>query len=150
MFFKRQIVKLMNPSFSFIAAAVMEQGAYRRCYEYVVRLQILDEIESFAKIEPTAENMENMFMQWKTRLEYSQYSLSNLEPVLKIRRTLLNLGTEQFPSLKIVLKNQLGECWLTSAKVARKAGQLNKAYRYMNPYKNFTKFVLRKIMNSVN
>ena len=82
----------------------MEQGAYRRCYEYVVRLQILDEIESFAKIEPTAEAMENMFTQWKKRLEYSQYSLSNLEPVLKIRRTLLNLGTEQFPSLKIVLK----------------------------------------------
>ena len=98
-----------------IAAAVMEQGAYRRCYEYVVRLQILDEIESFAKIEPTAEAMENMFTQWKKRLEYSQYSLSNLEPVLKIRRTLLNLGTEQFPSLKIVLKVSSLLCGLISS-----------------------------------
>ena len=93
---------------------------------------MLDEIESLAKIEPTNHiAMEALFTEWKTRTEYSQYSLCNLEPVLRIRRALLELAMHQSQSLKPLLKSQLGECWLTSAKVARKARQLNKAYNLL-------------------
>ena len=113
----------------------MEQGAYRRCYEYLVRLQILDEIESLAKTESSEEVLKSLFAQWKTRTEFSQSSLCNLEPVLRTRRALLELIIQQHSKKHsnhvVFLKNELGECWLSSAKAARKAGQLNKAYNLL-------------------
>lgn len=75
-----------------ISAAAMEQGSYRRCYEYLVRLQILDEIEAMSKMELNVRDLETLFNEWKTRMAFSQYSLSNLEPVLKARRALLDIA----------------------------------------------------------
>ena len=111
----------------------MEKGAYRRCYEYLIRLQILDEVEGIAKViyEPNRVSMNSLFSQWKSRTEFSQYSLGSLEPVLKTRRTLLEVAAQHCPSQRDFLNDQLGECWLISSKVARKAGQFSKAYNLL-------------------
>ena len=118
----------------------MEQGAYRRCYDYLIKLQVLDEIETFSTLEPTEANFEKMFTEWKTRLTFSQYSLSTLEPVLKVRRALVEMAVskEKDETLKVKLKTELSQCWLMSAKVARKAGQLNKAYNLLLEAQNFS------------
>ena len=70
-----------------ISAAAMEQGAYRRCYEYIVRLQILNEIDAW--YSTLQEDLPKLFKEWKTRQTFSQYSASNLEAVLKVRRALV-------------------------------------------------------------
>ena len=38
-----------------VAAAAMEQGAYRRCYDYLIRLQVLDEIETLSNLSDITE-----------------------------------------------------------------------------------------------
>jgi hypothetical protein len=70
------------------------------------------------------------FSLWKSRITFSLYSLTNLEPVLKVRRALFGMALELTPekdSTKLLtkkLRSELSECWLLSAKVARKAGQV--------------------------
>ena len=76
-----------------VAAAAMEQGAYRRCYDYLIRLQVIDEIETLSNLSDiTEESIEKVFVEWKTRLTFSQYSLGTLEPVLKVRRALVEMA----------------------------------------------------------
>ena len=48
------------------------------------------------------------------------------------------LNKAQNSEIKTKLKTELSECWLTSAKVARKAGQLNKAYNLLLEAKKFS------------
>jgi hypothetical protein len=70
------------------------------------------------------------FSLWKSRITFSLYSLTNLEPVLKVRRALFGMALELTPEkdstklLRKKLRSELSECWLLSAKVARKAGQV--------------------------
>ena len=144
-----------------VSAAAMEQGAYRRCYDYLIKLQILDEIESMSSLDFEDESaIARLFEEWKTRLTFSQYALGTQEPVLKIRRALI--GKEKSTEIIIIkidfnvfiidialkkcsnesiqskLKTELSECWLMSAKVARKAGQLNKAYNLLLEAQKFS------------
>jgi len=78
----------------------------------------------------TNQNNDFYIRFWKSRITFSLYSLSNLEPVLKVRRALFGLALELTPDkeitkpLKEKLRSELSECWLLSAKVARKAGQV--------------------------
>ena len=124
-----------------VAAAAMEQGAYRRSYDYLIKLQVLDEIETLSALEDISEEtIGKIFDEWKTRLTFSQYSLSTLEPVLKVRRALveMTIGKVQSEAVKVKLKTELSHCWLMSAKVARKAGQLNKAYNLLLEAQKFS------------
>jgi hypothetical protein len=67
---------------------------------------------------------------WKSRISFSLYSLTNLEPVLKVRRALFSLALDLTPDedrlkpLREKLRSELSECCLLSAKVTRKAGQV--------------------------
>ena len=67
---------------------------------------------------------------WKTRISYSLYSSTNLEPVLKVRQTLFNLALDMVPEsekkLRHKLRSELSECWILAAKVSRKGGQVKK------------------------
>ena len=124
-----------------VAAAAMEQGSYRRSYDYLIKLQVLDEIETLSSLKDiTEETIEKIFAEWKTRLTFSQYSLSTLEPVLKVRRALVEMAInrKQNEAVKVKLKTELSHCWLMSAKVARKAGQLNKAYNLLLEAQQFS------------
>ncbi|TNN78302.1 Serine/threonine-protein kinase ATR [Liparis tanakae] len=58
---------------------------------------------------------------WSDRLEMTQNSFRAKEPVLALRRALLSLGQP-------VSNELVGECWLQSARVARKAGHHQTAF----------------------
>ena len=120
-----------------ITTAAMEQGSYERSYEHLVNLQIIDEVRSVSETvmfplrPPPLESLENLFSGWKTRSTVSQYSSRFLEPVLRVRRSLMELSLEKTlgtAELQSCITSHLGECWLLAAKVARKSNQYNKAY----------------------
>ncbi|XP_074547648.1 serine/threonine-protein kinase ATR [Halichoeres trimaculatus] len=110
-----------------LSAASYECGTYQRGYEYIVRLHMLSELEhTFTELQKQRESSTPSLSQlpphWSDRLEMTQNSFRAKEPVLALRRALLSLGTQPL-STELV-----GECWLQSARVARKAGHHQTAF----------------------
>ncbi|KAM9356452.1 serine/threonine-protein kinase ATR isoform 2-T2 [Pholidichthys leucotaenia] len=110
-----------------LSAASYETGTYQRGYEYIVRLHMLSELEhTFTELMKHRENsslkLSQMPPHWSDRLEMTQNSFRAKEPILALRRALLNLGTQP------VCQELVGECWLQSARVARKAGHHQTAF----------------------
>ncbi len=124
-----------------ITAAAMEEAPYQRSYTHVVNLQVLNEVESIADLLllrtdlPRIELLEELFTSWRTRSTFAQYSLESQEPVLKVRRALLELCSRRLKDapggLEKVAVNELGVNILISAKAARKAGQFSKAFNLL-------------------
>ncbi|XP_045063840.1 serine/threonine-protein kinase ATR isoform X2 [Coregonus clupeaformis] len=109
-----------------LAAASYETGTYQRGYEYIVRLHMLSELEhAFTDLqrqrESHAPNTATLPSHWPDRLEMTQNSFRAKEPILALRRALLSIGTG-------VCEGLVGECWLQSARVARKAGHHQTAF----------------------
>ena len=141
-----------------LSKASKEKGAYARCYENIVRLQILDEIESMSnnmkmlkhstsekKNIHLIQSFDNLLEEWNTRVSFSRSSLSNLEEVLKVRKALLSMAKNQINtklaslsskdslasalnSIKSKIIAELGNNGLQIAKIARKENRLEKAY----------------------
>ncbi|XP_077988664.1 serine/threonine-protein kinase ATR-like [Glandiceps talaboti] len=117
-----------------LSAASMENGSYQRGYEYIVRLHMLNEIERGVKCllglntddrVVVDEDRHQMLNNWKTRLEITQTSFRTQEPILSLRRAVLGLIDQH----NIADQNKdIGQCWLQSARVARKAGHIQTAY----------------------
>ncbi|KAM9708676.1 serine/threonine-protein kinase ATR isoform 1-T1 [Menidia menidia] len=110
-----------------LSAASYECGTYQRGYEYIVRLHMLSEMEhSFTELQKLRDSPASTASQlpphWSERLEMTQNSFRAKEPILALRRALLNQGP-QFGCQELV-----GECWLQSARVARKAGHHQTAF----------------------
>ncbi|CAI9569410.1 unnamed protein product, partial [Staurois parvus] len=61
-------------------------------------------------------------LNWQARLEMTQNSYRAREPILAVRRALLTVSNR--PNYT----DMVGECWLQSARVARKAGHHQAAY----------------------
>uniref|UniRef100_A0A8C3AWJ2 Serine/threonine-protein kinase ATR n=1 Tax=Cyclopterus lumpus TaxID=8103 RepID=A0A8C3AWJ2_CYCLU len=106
-----------------LSAASYECGTYQRGYEYIVRLHMLGELEhSFTELQKQREfstpSLSHLPPHWSDRLEMTQNSFRAKEPVLALRRALLSLGHNEL----------VGECWLQSARVARKAGHHQTAF----------------------
>uniref|UniRef100_A0A8C3AR75 Serine/threonine-protein kinase ATR n=1 Tax=Cyclopterus lumpus TaxID=8103 RepID=A0A8C3AR75_CYCLU len=109
-----------------LSAASYECGTYQRGYEYIVRLHMLGELEhSFTELQKQREfstpSLSHLPPHWSDRLEMTQNSFRAKEPVLALRRALLSLGQP-------VSNELVGECWLQSARVARKAGHHQTAF----------------------
>ncbi|GLD47879.1 serine/threonine-protein kinase ATR [Lates japonicus] len=110
-----------------LSAASYECGTYQRGYEYIVRLHMLSELEhTFTELqkqrEHSAPSLSQLPPHWSDRLEMTQNSFRAKEPVLALRRALLSLGSQS------VCQELVGECWLQSARVARKAGHHQTAF----------------------
>ncbi|XP_071768484.2 serine/threonine-protein kinase ATR [Centroberyx gerrardi] len=110
-----------------LSAASYECGTYQRGYEYIVRLQMLSELEhTFTELqkqrEGSAPSLSQLPLHWSDRLEMTQNSFRAKEPILALRRALLSLGSGP------VCQELVGECWLQSARVARKAGHHQTAF----------------------
>jgi serine/threonine-protein kinase ATR len=118
-------------------------GSYQRGYEYVVNLQILQEIESclseLLKLKTDTEkeryknliskNLESFIIDpWERRVETMQPSFKCLEPIYNVRVALLNFLSKQ---LNINVNKQLAKLWLRLAKIARKGNMFENAYQYM-------------------
>nr|XP_020472290.1 serine/threonine-protein kinase ATR isoform X1 [Monopterus albus] len=110
-----------------LSAASYECGTYQRGYEYIVRLHMLSELEhTFTELQKQQEistlSLSHVPPHWSDRLEMTQNSFRAKEPILALRRALLSLGSQS------VCKELVGECWLQSARVARKAGHHQTAF----------------------
>ncbi|XP_071354256.1 serine/threonine-protein kinase ATR [Trachinotus anak] len=110
-----------------LSAASYECGTYQRGYEYIVRLHMLSELEhTFTELQKQREHSASSLSQlpphWSDRLEMTQNSFRAKEPVLALRRALLSLGSQS------VCQELVEECWLQSARVARKAGHHQTAF----------------------
>uniref|UniRef100_A0A667ZDZ5 Serine/threonine-protein kinase ATR n=1 Tax=Myripristis murdjan TaxID=586833 RepID=A0A667ZDZ5_9TELE len=110
-----------------LSAASYECGTYQRGYEYIVRLHMLSELEhSFTELqkqqESSAPSLSELPRHWSDRLEMTQNSFRAKEPILALRRSLLSLASGP------VCQELVGECWLQSARVARKAGHHQTAF----------------------
>ncbi|XP_036048485.1 serine/threonine-protein kinase ATR [Onychomys torridus] len=108
-----------------LSAASFERGSYQRGYEFIVRLHMLCELEHsikplFHKSPGGSCNEDSL--NWAARLEMTQNSYRAKEPILALRRALLSLNKR--PDYN----EMVGECWLQSARVARKAGHHQTAY----------------------
>ena len=147
--FYKQLEISTNSEMPAITASAMEEGAFGRSYEHVVRLQMLNEIETIGELAffnreqspPSIEQLSDLFASWKTRTSYAQYSAGHLESVLKVRRAVLDIASSRFKNstnIHDLLSKQLGEFWLLSAKVARKSGQLQKSYNLLLESEKFS------------
>ncbi|KAF7692277.1 serine/threonine-protein kinase ATR isoform X2 [Silurus meridionalis] len=108
-----------------LSAASFEFGTYQRGYEYIVRLHMLSELEhAFTKLQMKSEGSKasDLMLNWDDRLLMTQNSFRAKEPILALRRALLSLSKE------CVYEEQVGQCWLQSARVARRAGHHQTAF----------------------
>nr|XP_044992414.1 serine/threonine-protein kinase ATR isoform X2 [Jaculus jaculus] len=106
-----------------LSAASFERGSYQRGYEYIVRLHMLCELEHSVKPRfHLDDHCQEDSLNWVARLEMTQNSYRAKEPILALRRALLSLNKR--PDYN----EMVGECWLQSARVARKAGHHQTAY----------------------
>ncbi|XP_014458350.1 serine/threonine-protein kinase ATR isoform X2 [Alligator mississippiensis] len=107
-----------------LSAASFERGSYQRGYEHIIRLHMLCELEHC--IGPLFQQSDGDHgkdsLNWCARIEMTQNSFRAKEPILALRRALLSLIKRQDYS------ELVGECWLQSARVARKAGHHQTAY----------------------
>ncbi|KAJ3214103.1 serine/threonine-protein kinase M1 [Dinochytrium kinnereticum] len=113
--------KLMAP----LAAASME--SYLRGYDLTLKLHMLYEIESVFTFQKSYGNAEELLKSWDSRLKITVSSLKVREPVLNLRRILLNdLGIIQLDTRDREIES--GRIWLQTAKVMRKAGHIEPAF----------------------
>ncbi|KAJ0062993.1 hypothetical protein NL108_010267 [Boleophthalmus pectinirostris] len=108
-----------------LSAASYECGTYQRGYEYIIRLHMLNELEhTFTDLQKqkSSPKTPQLPLHWAERLEMTQNSFRAKEPILALRRALLSLRSES------ASKELIGECWLQSARVARKGGQHQAAF----------------------
>uniref|UniRef100_A0AAR2K244 Serine/threonine-protein kinase ATR n=1 Tax=Pygocentrus nattereri TaxID=42514 RepID=A0AAR2K244_PYGNA len=118
-----------------LSAASFECGTYQRGYEYIVRLHMLSELEhAFTQLQKESGgagggtrsaargSKPELMLNWDARLLMTQNSFRAKEPILALRRALLNLSKGS------VCEEQVGECWLQSARVARRAGHHQTAF----------------------
>lgn len=112
-----------------LAAAGMD--SYMRAYPFVVKLQLLRELEDFHTILAGESFLEKSFQlneygflkvmeNWENRLRFTQPSLWAREPLLAFRRMVFGVSG---------LGSQVGNCWLQYAKLCRLAGHYETANR---------------------
>ena len=129
-----------------LSAVSMEAGgsSYQRGYEYVVKLQALQEIESclgemlrLRNDTTEKEQYRNLLMKnldsyliepWEHKILTMQPSFKHLEPIYNVRIALLNFISSH---LDINLTKHLAKLWLRLSKIGRKAGMFENAYQYM-------------------
>ena len=124
-----------------LSAASMEAGSYQRGYEHIVRLHMLNELEeglrSLLNFEPAYKkeclinttdgshvDLSTLSRRWQARLQCCQLSYRYQDPILNLRRIILQLARDE---RALCVDTEVGQCWLQSARVARECGLLQTA-----------------------
>ncbi|KAI9068446.1 hypothetical protein FKP32DRAFT_1561636 [Trametes sanguinea] len=109
---------------------------YRRSYDAVLNLHLVHELEVINKVvkdlrgEPVSgsqardESFNTLLHRLSARFDSTLPSFRIREPILNMRRTAFSLSASYSEEVKDVT----GKLWLSSAKIARKAGHLQTAY----------------------
>lgn len=127
--FEKQLRVVREHTANRLSAVSSDPLSYTRGYEYVIQLHMLQELEDACQSlvlnhggSDTETTVRHLVQMWSKRLDITQGSFRIREPILRLRRTLLSL----IP--KLAVKHQLGEYWLTSTKIARKASYMQSAF----------------------
>ena len=124
-----------------LSAASMEAGSYQRGYEHIVRLHMLNELEEglrcLLNFEPAYRkacsinttsgshmDLSTLSRRWQARLQCCQLSHRYQDPILNMRRIILQLASAE---RGLCVDTEVGQCWLQSAQVARECGLLQTA-----------------------
>ncbi|TPX68250.1 hypothetical protein SpCBS45565_g03305 [Spizellomyces sp. 'palustris'] len=111
-----------------LATASME--SYRRGYDCAVKLHILHEIESVFGDQGSSTGTlrgDALLNNWDSRLKITMPSFRVREPILNVRRILLQEQTSCLDA-HTSASVKCGQIWLQTAKASRKAGHLQPAY----------------------
>ncbi|ERL94616.1 hypothetical protein D910_11893 [Dendroctonus ponderosae] len=144
--FKRVLESIKKQQVDSFGAASLEEGAYHHGYSYIAHLHCLNELEQLEQklvdlfLKPNDRNYAESIVQklaneWQLRIKVVQESVRVVEPLLCLRRVALNLARDiaerKAPQAVPHLENLLGETWLKSVNVARRAGMHQQAYTYV-------------------
>ncbi|KIJ37345.1 hypothetical protein M422DRAFT_118575, partial [Sphaerobolus stellatus SS14] len=105
-------------------------GSYRRAYDSVLNLHLVRDIEiiyeatMIGNMRENSKNIRDLSEVLSRRLESTLPSFRTREPVLSLQRTALSLSDKLNKQLKPVV----GQAWLATSKIARKAGHAQTAY----------------------
>ncbi|GEM06491.1 phosphatidylinositol 3-/4-kinase [Rhodotorula toruloides] len=101
------------------------QESYRRVYDSVVHLHILDELSMINELRVTStKELPACVKTLQHRLDATSPSFRAREPILNLRRTALRLTLPH----EHAAKTEVGNLWLETSKIARKAGHFQTAY----------------------
>ncbi|KAI0720383.1 hypothetical protein C8T65DRAFT_736114 [Cerioporus squamosus] len=132
------IAAALSSSRRALGTAITASGptGYRRSYDAVLNLHLLRELEIISRVVRNLPNQPDTGSQSRdrsfdkllscldARFESTLPSFRIREPILNMRRTAFNLSGAHCPEAREVT----GKLWLTSAKIARKAGHSQTAY----------------------
>lgn len=141
--FNEEINKTQKMLANMLTATSIEEGVYRHGYPNIIKLHILNELqkteEMIASIKELSdenkceEAISNLMEEWDLRLETIQASVRVFEPVLRLRRIILEQSQNILKSenVKQILNQHIAKYWLKSAEIARTAGNFQQAYIYI-------------------
>lgn len=115
---------------------------YREGYDYIVKLHMLSEFEKLATLtvdsvstsnpsSQLSQEFSDLISSFDERLKLMQPQGRVIEPVLCLRRVSLSVAQQLLPDTPVLsdLFNQaIGNCWLKSIEIARKASNFQQAY----------------------
>ncbi|CAH0579320.1 unnamed protein product [Chrysodeixis includens] len=122
------------------------ENALRSGYQSVLGLHIIAEAkhaqEVFQRLKELRDGdhqssviVNQLLDEWRRRLAVVQSDVRTIEPILRLRRTLLHESQQKLkqthPLTANRLKSCVGDLWLQSAKHARKAGTFEQSYMYI-------------------
>ncbi|XP_049868950.1 serine/threonine-protein kinase ATR [Pectinophora gossypiella] len=122
------------------------ESALRSGYQSVLGLHIISEAGHAEEVLSRLKNLDDgdrqasdilnqLLSEWRRRLSVVQSDVRTIEPLLRLRRILLQQTQELLEPTHTgtanSLKNCIGDLWLQSAKHARKAGIFQQAYMYI-------------------
>ncbi|KAF8338841.1 uncharacterized protein EI90DRAFT_2908515 [Cantharellus anzutake] len=134
---ERQIMDAFQQARCVLGASITSSGkySYRRTYDAVINLHVVHELEMIHNTQTTISrrrlgdqgtlaSLQRTKSSLRSRLEQTLPTFKTREPILSMRRIALGLR----PDLTDSFKSDLGQAWLASSKIARKAGHFQTAY----------------------
>ncbi|XP_012551263.2 serine/threonine-protein kinase ATR [Bombyx mori] len=122
------------------------ESALRSGYQSVLGLHIVTEVEHAEEVLRRLKELQDgdrrsnviinqLLDEWRRRISVVQSDVRTIEPLLRLRRIVLQQAKEilepSHPMTANTLKSFIGDLWLQSAKHARKAGIFQQAYMYI-------------------
>ncbi|GAB0096643.1 Serine/threonine-protein kinase ATR [Sergentomyia squamirostris] len=135
--FQREMKKTRLSVLKSLKCAQIEQNSYQKSYSEVLKLHMVTEIEKASDLmqkitasvshEEAKVILDTFFSDWEQRLKLIQPSTKIVEPILRLRRTLLQESRKIISvrnprtgdMVNTMLKRELGKLWLKSAELAR-------------------------------
>lgn len=143
--FQEELTNIRKILIDKLSITSLEEGVYAHGYPHIIKLHILNEIQKAEQIVHRIKNSLNngheailngLIDEWNIRLSVVQSSVRCVEPILRVRRIILEqfqnaLDAQLAQSIKPHLNEHIAKYWLKSAEIARKANMFQQAYIYI-------------------